>query len=246
MFAVYAFCRAVDDIADGVESRLEKARVLAAWRDEVGDLFLGKPTPPAMIVLIPAVGRFNLRQDDFLAVIEAMEMDVAGRMVAPSLNELDLYCARAAGAVGMLSAPIFGLPQGVGKALARSLGHALQLTNVLRDLTKDAAAGRLYLPEEFLARHGISTRSPQAVMAERAVARVCDDIAALADGHYRTARRLIESCPKGSARPARIILAVYERLLAKLKARGFTPGGIIQPVRVNRYEKLFLVLRACL
>ncbi len=244
MFAVYAFCRAVDDIADGPGSKPEKARALAAWRGEVRDLFRDQPAHPAMIALIPAIGRFNLHQDDFLAVIEAMEMDVAGRMVAPSLEELELYCDRAAGAVGMLSASIFGLPEAEGKALARSLGRALQLTNVLRDLTSDASDGRLYLPDEFLGRHGITTRVPEKVMTEGTIAGVCDEIAALADGHYDTARRLIETCPKGPARPPRIILAVYERLLAKLKARGFAPGDIIRPVRLNRFEKLVLVLHA--
>ena len=246
MFAVYVFCRAVDDIADGAGPRREKLSALGAWRQEIEKMFLGQPTHPATVALNPAISRFGLQQDNFLAVIEAMEMDVAGRMVAPSLEELELYCDRAAGAVGMLSAPIFGLPEVEGKALARALGRALQLTNVLRDLIDDAGDGRLYLPAEFLARHGIATRMPEAVMAERAIVRVCDDIAALADKHYATARRLIAACPRNPARPARIILAVYERLLAKLTARGFAPGDIIEPLRLNRFEKLSLVLRACL
>jgi phytoene synthase len=244
MFAVYAFCRAVDDVADGLGPDQEKTRALTAWRQEVRALFAGGPTHPAMIALIPAVERFGLHQDDFMAVIEAMEMDVAGRMVAPTFEELDLYCDRAAGAVGMLSAPIFGLPEAEGKALARSLGRALQLTNVLRDLVEDAGDGRLYLPKEVLDRHGISTRAPAEVIAAPAIASVCADIAALADGYYLDARRIITACPRGPSRPACVILVVYARLLEKLNARGFAPEKISRPVRVNRPEKLFLVLRA--
>ena len=141
-------------------------------------------------------------------------------------------------------ATFLGGPAAAPKALARSLGRALQLTNVLRDLTSDAGDGRLYLPDEILARHGITTRVAEMVMAEPAIAGVCGDIAALAGGHFDEARRFIGACPRSPARPARIILAVYERLLAKLEARGFTPGALVRPVRLTRWEKLFTALRA--
>ena len=245
MFAVYAFCRCVDDIADGTDSPEAKAQALMVWRREVGALFLGMPTHPAMIALIPAVRQFGLRQRDFLAVIDGMDMDVAGRMVAPRLEDLDRYCDRAAGAVGLLSAPIFGLPEAEGRALARALGRAVQLTNVLRDLAADAEEGRLYLPDELLARYGIAARTPELVIAEPAVAEACADLAASAGGYFAEARRIIGACPRGPARPARIILAVYARLLDKLTARGIAPAAIATPARLGRWQKLVTVARAC-
>ena len=246
MFALYAVCRAVDDVADGPEGKSEKLRVLSAWREEIGHVFQGRPSHPATVALAPAIARFGLSQEDFLAVIAGMEMDVSGGMVAPSLEQLELYCARAAGAVGRLAAPIFGLPKREGQALARALGQALQLTNVLRDLVEDADRGRLYLPGELLARHGLATRVPAEVVTEPAMARVCDDLAAWADQQYVAAERLLAACPAGARRPARVILAIYQRLLEKLKARGFAPHDIVRPVRVSRGEKLFLALRASL
>ena len=246
MFAVYAFCRAVDDIADGAVPAPDRMAALAAWRVEIGALFQGVPRHPATVAVARAVSVFGLRQDDFLAVIDGMEMDVAGRMVAPSLIELELYCARAACAVGRLSAPIFGLDRDVGEALAQSLGQALQLTNVLRDLAEDAAAGRLYLPHEVLARNGIAARQPAAVLSDPALARACAEVSAMAEAHFAAARALLRDCPRGPARPARAMCAVYGRLLARLKARGFTPDLVAHPIRMGRGQKFLIALGACL
>ncbi len=246
MFAVYAFCRTVDDVADGAGPGPDKMAVLAAWRVEVGALFQGTPRHPVTVAVAPAVLVFGLRKEDFLAVIDGMEMDVAGRMVAPSLVELELYCARAACAVGRLSAPIFGLHRDVGQALARSLGQALQLTNVLRDLVEDAAVGRLYLPREVLERHGIAARQPAAVLSHPALDRACAEVSAMAEAHFAAARALLDNCPRGPARPARAMCAVYGRLLARLKARGFAPELIGQPIRIGRGRKFLIALGACL
>jgi phytoene synthase len=246
MFAVYAFCRAVDDIADGAAPAPDKMAALAAWRVEIGALFQGAPHHPATVAVARAVPIFGLRKDDFLAVIDGMEMDVAGRMVAPSLVELELYCARAACAVGRLSAPIFGLNRDVGEALARSLGQALQLTNVLRDLAEDAAVGRLYLPHEVLARNGIAARQPAAVLSHPALARACAEVSVMAEAHFAEARALLRDCPRGPARPARAMCAVYARLLARLKVRGFAPDLIGHPIRMGRGQKFLIALGACL
>jgi phytoene synthase len=246
MFAVYAFCRAVDDVADGADPAPDKMAALAAWRYEIGALFQGAPRHPATVAVALAVSAFDLRKEDFLAVIDGMEMDVAGRMVAPSLIELELYCARAACAVGQLSAPIFGLPSDVGEALARSLGQALQLTNVLRDLAEDAALGRLYLPREVLERNGIAARQPAAVLSDPALEPACAEISAMAEAHFAAARALLRDCPRGPARPARAMCAVYGRLLARLKARGFAPELIGHPIRMGRGQKFLIALGACL
>jgi len=246
MFAVYAFCRAVDDIADGAAPVPDKMAALAAWRVEVGALFQGAPQHPTTAAVAEAVSAFGLCMDDFLAVIDGMEMDVAGRMVAPSLVELELYCARAACAVGRLSAPIFGLHRDVGEALALSLGHALQLTNILRDLAEDAASGRLYLPRELLERNGIVERRPTAVLSDPALERVCAEVSTMAEVHFDAARVLLRGCPRGPARPARVMCAVYGRLLARLKARGFAPDSIAHPIQMGCGQKFFIALWACL
>src|SRR6185437_2553023 len=123
---------------------------------------------------------YNLRREDFHAVIDGMEMDAAEDIRAPDMATLDLYCARVAAAVGHLSVHVFGDPSPDAHAVADSLGRALQLTNILRDLDEDAQRGRLYLPREILDRHGIATTDPPAVLRHPALPAVCREVAARA------------------------------------------------------------------
>ena len=151
MFAIYAFCRKVDDIADdGLGTRAERH----AQAGSSGATICARSMPARrrarVRFLAPAVAQYGLRLEDFLTILDGMEMDVAEDIVAPDLATLDLYCDRVASAVGRLSIKVFGMEEGPGFDLAHHLGRALQLTNILRDIDEDAAIGRLYLPREYL------------------------------------------------------------------------------------------------
>ena len=160
MFAIYAFSRAVDDIADdGARARDARAAALESWRTDIEALYAGSP-PPRAAFLRAAVKRYGLRKEDFLTLIDGMAMDVAEDIRGPDLATLDLYCDRVASAVGRLSIKVFDMDEGPGFALAHHLGRALQLTNILRDIDEDAAVGRLYLPHESLIEAGIESRDP--------------------------------------------------------------------------------------
>ena len=167
MFAIYAFCRQVDDIADSPGPRDERRAALAAWRSDIDALYRGHPSVATGDLAQP-VRDFGLEKDDFLSVIDGMEMDVLADIRAPSWAELDLYCDRVASAVGRLSVRIFGLDGKPGRDLAHHLGRALQLTNILRDLDEDAGVGRLYLPREALLQAGIESTEPAAALARPA------------------------------------------------------------------------------
>jgi len=161
MFAIYGFCRIVDDIADEPGPTLEERHsALDAWGADMAALMIGA-APPRTAFLIEPVRRFRLKLDDFLAIIEGMRMDVDGPVLAPDYATLDLYCDRVASAVGRLSVRIFGMEDGPGMTLAHHLGRALQLTNILRDLDEDADMGRLYLPAEALDAAGIARTDPR-------------------------------------------------------------------------------------
>ena len=149
MFAIYAFCRAVDDIADDLPTREQKIAGLAAWRADIAALYAGEmPHDPLARLLVKPIADFALRRADFEAVIDGMETDALNDIQAPSMAELDLYCDRVASAVGRLSVRAFGETSLAGDRTAYALGRALQLTNILRDVVEDADRGRLYLPRE--------------------------------------------------------------------------------------------------
>ncbi len=241
VFAVYAFCRTVDDIADGEGPAARKLEHLAAWRGEIDRLYLGRPVHPIARALARPVQTYDLAREDFVAVIEGMEMDAADRMVAPSMAELKLYCARVAGAVGLLSIRIFGIAGPASRTLALALGQALQLTNLLRDLSEDAARGRLYLPRDLLAAHGIMTRDPDAVLSHPALPAVCADLVTIARRLFADARTVLTACPRRAVRPAVVMMNVYRRLLDGLVRRGWT--RLDEPVGVPAARKIWIALR---
>jgi presqualene diphosphate synthase len=242
MFAIYAFCRAVDDIADdGIGTRDERRAALNLWRDDVGRL-CGGGEPGRASFLVDVVRQFHPRMEDFLAVIDGMEMDVDADIVAPDLATLDLYCDRVASAVGRLSIKVFGMEEGPGFELARHLGRALQLTNILRDLDEDTAINRLYLPREYLDAAGIAPREPRLVAADPAVDTVCRGVAGLAHGHYKEADRIMRARPKGNLRAPRLMGAVYSEILRRMEAEGWKAPR--RRVRVPKAQLAMIVLRS--
>ncbi|MGI8841767.1 MAG: presqualene diphosphate synthase HpnD [Caulobacteraceae bacterium] len=221
MFAIYGFCRQVDDIADEPGPSAEARRAaLAAWRRDLDRLFGGAPGEQTAGLVEP-VHRFALAKEDFLAVVDGMEMDVDGPIRAPCLETLDLYCDRVASAVGRLSVRVFGMDEAPGRDLAHHLGRALQLTNILRDLDEDAAIGRLYLPAEALDQAGIAAREPAAVLAHPAIDRPCRRLAGVARDHYRAADAILAGKPAGRLAAPRLMSAVYGEILALMEGAGW-------------------------
>ncbi|GAC1339629.1 MAG: presqualene diphosphate synthase HpnD [Beijerinckiaceae bacterium] len=221
MYAVYAFCRAVDDVADDrVGTRVERRAELDRWREDIGALFAGR-APARVANLAEPIRRFGLEQADFLAVIDGMQMDVDADIRAPDLATLDLYCDRVASAVGRLSVRVFGVSPELGPGLAHHLGRALQLTNILRDLDEDAEIGRLYLPREKLVAAGIMTSEPRAVLASPGVDSVCDFVASEAERHFAAANAIITKAPRAATRAPRLMRDVYRLVLERLRARGW-------------------------
>jgi presqualene diphosphate synthase len=187
------------------------------------------------------VRKFNLRREDFISVVDGMEMDVLADIRAPDRVTLDLYCDRVACAVGRLSVRVFGMQPNAGLALADHLGRALQLTNILRDLDEDAALGRLYLPRDALLAAGIDASDPATVLAHPAIGKVCTGIADLAKTHFREAEAIMAKSPRRAVRAPRIMGEAYRVILDRLVARGFAPPR--QSVRLPRARLLFIVLR---
>jgi presqualene diphosphate synthase len=242
MFAIYAFCRKVDDIADdGVGTRSQRHEKLEQWRGDLHGLYAGTISQQVRF-LAPAIAKYGLRLDDFLSVLDGMDMDVAEDIVAPDLATLDLYCDRVASAVGRLSIKVFGMEEGPGFELAHHLGRALQLTNILRDVDEDAEIGRLYLPREYLeAMNCCRSLDPAAIIARPEIDAVCRKVAVLAHHHYDEAQRILSTRPKGRIKTPRLMGAVYSEILRASEAQGFAPPRL--RVSLPKSRLLSLVLR---
>jgi len=241
MYAIYAFCREVDDIADddGI-SDAARHDGLATWRGEIDHLYQGNPSHMVARALLPYVAMYQLRREDFLAVIDGMEMDAVA-IQAPSLAELDLYCDRVASAVGRLSVRAFGTAQAEADVVAHHLGRALQLTNILRDVAEDAGRDRLYLPQELLQARGITATEPKVVLQDPAVPQVCRDLAKQADMHFQKAWAAMQLCPKEAMRPARVMGAMYRAIFDQLMRADWR--DINTRVSVPKWRKIWIALR---
>ncbi|NVO14686.1 MAG: presqualene diphosphate synthase HpnD [Rhodoplanes sp.] len=240
MFEIYSFCRHVDDIADSAAPRAERLAGLERWRHELDAVYAGRVAPEHR-GLAQAIGEFSLRQEDFIAIIEGMEMDAAEDIRAPDLATFDLYCDRVASAVGRLSVKAFGMGEPDGERLAHHLGRALQITNILRDIDEDAENGRLYLPRELLHRAGIETTDPCAVAAHPALGQVGAALIERARDHFEKADAVMDGSPRWMVRAPRIMGKVYRAILDDLAVRGFAPPR--EPVRVNKLSLLLVVLQ---
>ena len=241
MWGIYAFCRLVDDVADEPAPAAEKQAGLDEWRRRIGRLYAGEPLDPVTQVLLPFISEYHLREVDFLAVIDGMQMDAFEEIVAPSFEKLDLYCDRVAAAVGRLSVRAFGDASPRADDVAWALGRALQFTNILRDLAEDAERNRLYLPAEWLAEAGITITTPTAMLQHPAMKQVCERMAQQAHRYFDAAHAAMRQCDQKAMRPARLMGATYGAILTALEKRGWEKFS--QPVKLSKLHKLWLVAR---
>jgi phytoene synthase len=240
MYEIYGFCRRVDDIADSTGPRPERLAQLDEWRSQVNELYQGR-LGSLVRGLAPAVREFDLAREDFLAVIDGMEMDAADDIRAPSLATLDLYCDRVASAVGRLSVRVFGMDREDGRLLAHHLGRALQLTNILRDLDEDAGVGRLYLPREALHAAGIETTDPVTALRNPALAQVCGELVSRAQAHFTDAEAIMARSPRAVVRAPRIMGEVYRLILEGMATHGWDAPR--KRVRISRARLGYILLR---
>lgn len=235
LFAVYGFCRAVDDIADAVMPLAEKRRFLAAWRGK-----LEAPDCALSAELARACRAFALPPAECAAMIAGMETDAEGRVRIADDAALDLYCRRVAGSVGALAVRIFGAPQAEGFGLA--LGRTFQLVNILRDAEEDAALDRVYVPRSLLEAHGVAAEEAAAIVAHPGFAACCAELARRALAGFAEAEAELRRHDARALKPARVMMWAYRRLLDRMLAQGFDAPRA-RP-RLTRGEKLRMALVA--
>lgn len=237
IYAVYAFARVVDDIADEEGILNEKRTLLEAWRGEIDHLYNGTPQSLIGKALLGPVQLFSLPKQEFIFLIEGMETDVNGPVIAPSMEELLSYTRRVAGTVGMLSIRIFGVSDKEPRdRFALNLADALQLTNILRDVEEDAEIGRLYLPGPLLREHGISDINLQMIKDEVRIRQVCREVGKIARARFIEARKALLELKGEPVRPALMMMGVYETYLDRMEHHDFARDPALY--KLTKWQKL--------
>ena len=230
----YTFCRLMDDIADepNVKNRAEE---LADWRAEIARVYEKKTTTQLGRDLQKLVRRFKFTPDRFLWLIDGMQADIEGRTYK-SFEELEWYLWRVAGIVGLATLDILGIKGEKAKALAQTLGFAVQTTNIIRDVHEDAKMGRVYLPDDLLQEHGITRE--QILRNTAPAAQLAEVLANLADQSilcYAQAERIMHTLPRRRMLPCRVMSLVYRANLAKIEKTDFK---FKRAVKLSKFEKL--------
>jgi phytoene synthase len=237
LYATYAFCRFVDDIADD-EQVPEPAALLARWREELERVYNGGPTRPVSRALADSVRRFAIPRHYFEEIIDGVEMDLTRRRYR-TFAELRLYCYRVASAVGLICIEIFGYRNPQARIYAENLGLAFQLTNIIRDVREDAGRGRIYLPLEDLERFGVKEEEVIASCQSERFQRLMAFEADRALEFYREAERMLPEEDRCSLLTAEAMRLIYSALLRRIvKSRYRVLDG---KLRLSAPHKIFLV-----
>ncbi|MGD0351806.1 MAG: presqualene diphosphate synthase HpnD [Verrucomicrobiota bacterium] len=246
MAALYAFCRKVDDVADGESTPTEKRREqLADWRADVRRACENE-TPQFTVncELQPVIAKYHLPFALFDELIKGCEMDLDVKRYE-NFEQLELYCYRVASVVGLLSIGIFGCQNPACRNYAIYLGKALQFTNILRDVRTDAERGRVYLPQSELKKCNVSEDEILNFKYSDRFHALATNVADHAKNFYRLARQTLPAEDRRAMVAAELMGSVYWRLMQKLERRQFNVFGP-KPLQLSNLYKLALVSRAWL
>ncbi len=220
IYAVYAFCRAVDDVADGEGEPGEKGAALGRWREELARCYAGEPAHPITRALLPAVRRFDLPRDHFEGILDGVASDLTRRRYE-SFDDLREYCHQVASLVGLLCVEVFGYRDPRTRDYARELGLAFQITNILRDVGSDAAAGRIYLPREDLLRYSVAEEDLLSARFTSGFREMMMFQVARARNQYALAEALLPAQDRRGLFAARIMARIYQGVLTEIERMGY-------------------------
>lgn len=213
--ALYDFCRRVDDAVDNIDDKRAAHKVIEWWRDEINKLYQGHASHPTTKALLNAIENYNLKQEYFIDIINGMEMDLDIHYYQ-TFDDLKLYCYRAAGAVGLLSIPIFGYQHKETEDFAKYLGRSLQLINIIRDIGEDADRGRIYIPEEDLDNFHVNVQDIHNKVHNKNFINLMNFQAQRALDYYDKALDLLPESDRYYQKSSLIMASIYKDLLNEI------------------------------
>lgn len=244
MYTLYAFCRHLDDIVDGDDTVSHKMELVGAWRKEIDNIY-DKKVPASLIGrnIYKNCMRFNIPKSDLTSLIDGISMDLPNPVCAPLLNDFYKYCHGVACAPGSMTLRVLGCNDEILiKDLSSSLGVAMQITNVLRDVREDALVDRLYIPKEFLQKAGIEVVNPKEVIINKNLSMAREELAKLALQNYEKSFELINKLDKKASRNVKALAYVYKKYFDIMQNRGWE---VISPKpKISCLHKMFLVMKA--
>jgi phytoene synthase len=239
--ALYAFCREVDDVVDEVSDPNIARAKLAWWRTQVDAVYDGKPQHPVALALVPVVRSYPIAKRELSTVIDGMQMDL-DQVRYVDFAELETYCDRVAGVVGLMSAAIFGYEDPATRDYARDLGIAFQLTNIIRDVGEDARRGRIYLPQDELARFGVAPSDVLRAKASDAFVALMRFEVERARGWYERALAKLPAGDRRAQRAGLAMAAIYRTLLDEIARDGY--HVLDRRIALTPLRKLWIATRA--
>jgi squalene synthase HpnD/squalene synthase HpnC len=238
LYAIYAFCRLADDIADSPEIAGDRVALLARWREELAAAYRGDATHPVGIALGDAAQRFDLPQEIFEDLLLGIESDLEAAPI-DTFADLRTYCYRVASTVGILIVRLLGCRSPRAIEYAETLGIAVQLTNILRDVTEDAQGGRVYLPQIDLEQFGVDASDLADPVPSPELRLLLACYAERARTLFERADALLPPADRRALRPAQAMGRIYQHLLAELHRQAFVnqrrPG---RPIRLSKSRRL--------
>jgi phytoene synthase len=239
MTTLYAFCRETDDIVDENDSNEIKYENLRKWRIELEQSLSSKSTLPLLNNLSSTIKQFNIPIEPFFELIKGMEMDIQQSRYS-TMEDLTQYCYRVAATVGLMSIEIFGYKNISTRKFAINLGLALQMTNILRDIKKDASIGRIYLPLEDLKRFNYSEEDLFANVYNENFVQLMRFEANRAKDYFAKANTSLDISDKPKLFAARAMQHIYFNLLKKLEAKNF--NVFEENIKVGKVEKVVIAV----
>jgi phytoene synthase len=236
MNTVYAFCRKTDDIVDENRDSADlKYEKLRKWRIEFEKSFSGHSEFALLNKLGTTISKFNIPLDPFFELIKGMEMDLQKDRYK-SFDDLQLYCYRVASTVGLMCIEIFGYKHPSTKKFAVDLGIALQMTNILRDIGKDAKNGRIYLPLEDLKRFNYSEQEIMSLIYNDNFKDLMIYETARAKNYFNSATANLDLDDKKTMFTARAMQHIYYKMLEKIIAADYDVYN--NDIKVSKFEKV--------
>jgi phytoene synthase len=241
MMALYAFCREVDDIADEISDQSIAMQKIGFWREELHRAFHETPQHPVGIELKWTKEHFPIDEELLIEMLDGMLMDISHKPILKA-SDLALYCYRVAGVVGLLSIEIFGYSHRKSRDFATSLGEALQLTNILRDVKVDAAIGRIYLPQEDRIRFKVADQDFKDGNLSEGMQKLLAHYGDKAEAAYRQALDALPDEDRASLRPSILMASIYYAQFRRLKANGFDSWR--HSAHISPLRKIWIAWRA--